>query len=136
MERATPQSGCDMTAAFELALNQFNTEFFIDADRTWITLIPSVEITNGGSKRWEDGPPRTIQKFKFIYPGGDQIVSTSEGTTKKLDFILVGLHTAEIAVGDHWSEGSQTYRIEEIEPFNGYERKAKGVTIGGNPAHG
>jgi hypothetical protein len=125
-----------MTAALELSVNQANTERFIDLDPTWITLIPSVEVWSGGSKRWVDGVPKAIQKFKFIWPGGDQVVTTSDGTTKKLDFVLVGLYNSSISVGDYWKEGTQTYRIEEVEPFNGYQVKAKGIFIGGTPAHG
>lgn len=125
-----------MTAAFELAVNQMNTEAFIDADPSWITLIPATESWAGGSKRFVDGTPRIPQKFKVIWPGGDQTVTTSEGTTKKLDFILVGSPNAQVAVGDHWAEGKQRYRVEEVEPFNGYEVKAKGTSIGGTPSHG
>ena len=123
-------------ADFELSVNRDNTEAFIDADPTWLALIPSVEVWAGGSKRFVDQAPRPLQPFKFIYPGGDQTVTTSDGTTKKLDFILVGNYNATVAVGDHWKEGQQVYRIEEVEPFNGYEVKAKGTTIGGNPLHG
>ena len=123
-------------AEFENEINQLNTAAFVDADLTWITLTPSVEVWHGGSKRWAAGSPRTAQKFKVIWPGGDQIVTTGDGTTKKLDFILVGYHNAQVAVGDHWEEGPQRYRVEEIEPWNGYEVKAKGVSIGGTPAHG
>ena len=123
-------------SAFEAAVNQRNTKAFVDADPTWLTLITSTEVWHGGSKRMVDGAARTPQPFKIIYQGGDQIVTTSDGTTKKLDFVLVGYHNASVAVGDHWKEGKQTYQITEIEPWNGYEVKAKGITIGGNPSHG
>lgn len=123
-------------AEFENEINQLNTAAFVDADLTWINLVPNEPVWTGGSKRWVAGSPRPPQKFKVIWPGGDQIVTTSEGTTKKLDFILVGYHNAQVAVGDSWGEGPQRYRIEEIEPWNGYEVKAKGISIGGSPSHG
>lgn len=119
-----------MTNAIELALHINGTRDFIDADPTLIVLIPEVLEWTGGSKRVTDGPARSAQKFKVIWPGGDQVVTTSEGTTYKLDFVLVAMPDAQVAVGDHWAEGKRRYRIFEIEPSNGYEVKAKGTMIG------
>jgi hypothetical protein len=114
----------------ELALHIQGTQDFINSDPSVITLVPTTVTWHGGSKRESDLPARDPQTFKVIWPGGDQIVTTSQGSTYKLDFILVGMPDAQVAVGDHWSEGKRRYRIFEIEPANGYEVKAKGTMIG------
>lgn len=124
------------TVDMELAVHQASTRWFINCDPTIIVLRPEVITWHGGSQRIETGPARAAQSFKVIWPGGDQTVPTSDGSTKKLDFILVGKHDATVAVGDSWQEGEERYRIDEVEPFNGYEVKAKGTWIGKVPAHG
>lgn len=122
---------------FELALNRKLTRWFIASDPTILTLIPRVsEDRPGGAKRFMDGTPRDEQIFKVIYPGGDGIVITSDGTTRRFDFILVGDHDAELAIGDHWDEGDQHYVVEYVFPYNDYEVKGGGVTHGSNPDHG
>lgn len=122
--------------AIELQLHIQGTQDFIDADPTDIVLTPSTESFVAGSKRMVDGSARPSQRFKVIWPGGDQTVVTSDGSTKKLDFILVGLPSVVVGVGDHWSIGEERYRITEIDPPNEYEVKAKGIWIGRVPSGG
>lgn len=98
-----------------------------------ITLTPSHETFVGGTKTYVQDDPRTPQEFWLIWPAIDSIVVNSMGTTRKLDFILVGDWDAEVDIGDHWDRGSQKYVITWIAPFNGYEVKCGGVSIGEHP---
>lgn len=116
-----------------LAINRANTQRFIDADPTSIILTPSTANWDTGTKSYEEDDDRPEQTFKVIWSGGDGIVVNSLGTTRKFDFILVGSFDAEVAIGDHWSHDTQKYRIEYIQPSNGYEVKCGGFSIGANP---
>ena len=120
----------------ELALQRKATAEFIEADRTDLVLIPSNRVEEFGTVSFVDLPPRPSQPFKVIWPGGDGIVVTSDGTTRRFDFILVGNYNATVAIGDHWSEGSQHYQVEWVQPYNEYEVKAGGSSHGSSPAHG
>ena len=122
---------------FEVAVNRKLTKWFIDTDPTSLILIPRTKQDRpGGSHRFVDGPAKDPQIVKMIYPGGDGIVVTADGKTRRFDFIIVGQHDADIAIGDHWTEGDQNYVIEYLFPFNDYEVKGGGVTHGSAPDHG
>lgn len=124
----------------ELLVHRKGTEQFIAKDQTDIILIPSVISESFGTKTISEGTPRASQSFKFIYPAGDAgggIVPTSgQGITHKFDFTIVGLYDAIVSIGDHWKEGNQFYQIEWVQPFNGYEVKAGGISYGSTPDHG
>ncbi|AZS12562.1 hypothetical protein HWB99_gp026 [Mycobacterium phage DrLupo] len=125
--------------AAELALHRKGTRDFINRDKTTLVLYPSNEVWVAGTKEFADVPPRPPQDFKVIYPGADSggKTATDEGTeTARYDFILVGNWDATVAIGDHWSEGEQTYVVEWVQPYNEYEVKAGGVSHGNTPAHG
>lgn len=123
-----------MLSNVELSIHRKGTERFINADPTEITLIPSTVVWSGGTKTFGDDDPREPQIFKVIWSGSqDGIVVKSEGTTRRFDFILVGLHDAEVAIGDHWSVDDQHFQVEWVAPANGYEVKAGGVSHGSTP---
>lgn len=122
---------------FEIAVNRKLTKWFISTDPTDLVLVPRTKQSRpGGSHRFIDGTPRPSQTVKMIYPGGDGMVVTAEGKTRRFDFIIVANHDATIQIGDHWSEGNQHYVIEYLFPYNGYEVKCGGVTHGSLPDHG
>ena len=136
-----------------LAIHKKNTQHYIENNPTSIVLMPSVDTWSGGTRilsdRTQDDPnpyhvdsdgnplqipfPRAAQDFKIIWSGGTGIVVDSLGITHKFDFILVGAFDAELAIGDHWSVGAQKFNIEYIYPYNGYEVKGGGLSIGGHP---
>ncbi|AAN02078.1 gp24 [Mycobacterium phage Barnyard] len=129
--------------AAELALHRKGTRDFINRDKTSLVLYPTNETWVAGTKVYNDVPPRPAQDFKVIWPGADQggKVNTDEGTeTSRYDFILVGNWDAVVEIGDHWTEGDdenrQTYVVEWVQPYNGYEVKAGGVSHGDSPSHG
>lgn len=125
-----------MANTISLDMNRKLTEWFINDDPTVLTLKSKVESRVGGVKKFTEGPQIKPQTVKVIYPGGDGIYVNAEGTTRRFDFIIVGLHTADLKVGYYWEEGDQRYTIEYIMPYNGYEVKVGGVTHGFNPDHG
>jgi hypothetical protein len=123
-----------MLSTVELLIHQKGTEKFISADPTQIVLIPSTEVWSGGTKTYGSETPRQSQDFKVIWSGSqDGITVTSEGTTRRFDFILVGRYDAEIAIGDHWNFNTQHFQIDWIAPNNGYEVKAGGTSYGSKP---
>lgn len=99
----------------------------------WITLTPRETTVIAGTKSMADLPSRDPQEFWFIWQGDNPIVSTDKGTTRRLDFVLVGSFDAEVAVGDHWETAGQKFEITYLAPYNGYEVKCGGVSIGANP---
>ena len=123
-------------SATELLIHRLGTKQFIEKDFTTIVLIPSVKTTEYGTDTFTDGTPRLPQNFKMIYPGGDGIIPTGEGTTRRFDFILVGEYNAEVEIGDHWKEGEQFYQVEWVDPYNEYEVKVGGSSHGPDPDHG
>jgi hypothetical protein len=123
-----------MLSNIEISLHRKGTENFISADPTQITLIPSVEVWSSGSKVLNAGTARSPQSFKVIWPGSqDGIAVTSNGTTRRFDFILVGKHDAVVEIGDNWNLGTQHFQIEWVAPDNGYEVKAGGSSHGSKP---
>lgn len=123
-----------MLSNIEISLHRKGTERFINADPTEIVLIPSTETWVGGTKTFSSGTPRTAQNFKVIWPGSqDGITVTSNGTTRRFDFILVGEYDALVSIGDHWTVDTQHFQVEWIAPSNGYEVKAGGSSHGNKP---
>lgn len=120
----------------ELAIHRKNTERFIASDPSVITLIPKVATKTAGTVGFEDGIPRDSQIFKVIWQTDSNIQrSTSEtGGVRRLDFVLVGQFTAEVAIGDYFEHGGCRYSVEWIAPPNGYEVKAGGVAHGKLPS--
>ena len=123
-----------MLSTVELSIHRKGTERFINSDPTEIILTPSTEVWSGGTKTYGSEVSREPQNFKVIWSGSqDGLVVTSQGKTRRFDFILVGTHDAEVAIGDHWSVGDQHYQVEWIAPANGYEVKAGGSSHGDSP---
>lgn len=117
----------------ELAINQSNTLAFIAQDPTVITLTPRSDVWVAGSKKRVDQTPRAEQVFKVIWAPTTGIVSMSEGTTRRFDFVLVGAYNSVVAIGDHWLQSTQDNEIDYIFPFNGYEIKCGGSSYGSKP---
>lgn len=123
-----------MLSDIELSIHRKGTQRFISADPTEIALIPSTEVWSGGTKVYGSESPRELQNFKVIWSGSqDGIVVRTEGTTRRFDFVLVGLHDAEVEIGDHWNINGQHFQVEWVAPFNGYEVKAGGCSYGSKP---
>lgn len=121
--------------AASLAANQKATKFFIDDDPSTITLYPQErqKMPSGGYKEVV-GPPKAPQNVKLIFQTakGDTD-STSDGSVRKQDVVIVGLHDADISEGDffYWPFGSpQKWVVTGVHPDNGYEVKADAIAYG------
>ena len=124
-----------MVNAMELTVRRYNTKSYIEASPTDIALIPRQETVVAGTKTFTPQPARDTQQFRVIWAGDNGIYRRigDQGGARKFDFILVGEHDAEVAIGDFWKIGSQEFRIEYIFPSNGYEVKAGGISHGAKP---
>jgi hypothetical protein len=123
----------------ELSIHRKGTEQFIAADKTTVILKSRGEAYyDAGTQKFGLPVERPPQDFKIIWAGDNGIVREvgESGEVRRFDFILVGKHDAQVAIGDYWkSEDSpnQENRIEYRFPDNGYEVKVGGVSHGPKP---
>jgi hypothetical protein len=113
----------------ELEVNRRNTRRFIAADPIFIVLSVGERIRQpgGGYRRVKVGE-RPQQRFKLIMvsPAGGSIDQlTSDGTERRVDFVLLGEYDAQVAVGDWWDDArGNRYEVLSLIPSNGYEVRA------------
>lgn len=121
---------------YELAILIKQTEWFIDSDPSQITLVPKVEARTAGTVTFSDGVPRQTQTFKVIWSSDSNIQRPvgAEGGSRRLDFVLVGVPSALISIGDSFQHGGNRYVVEWVAPPNGYQVKAGGVSHGAYPS--
>jgi hypothetical protein len=98
-----PQVGLGRSEA-ELKVNRANTEAFINAALSLITLIPYTRQMLGTGARLVPGPPRPTQKARLIDQFGG--FSTAGGRATGGD------------TGERWE-------VWDLLPDNGYEKRAK-----------
>lgn len=123
-----------LSKSVEMTLHRKGTEKFIAADPTEIALTPSTETWVGGTKVLSAATAKAAQTFKVIWSGSqDGIAVTSQGKTRRFDFIIIGKYDSDIAIGDHWNVGDQHFQVEWVAPYNGYEVKAGGSSHGSKP---
>lgn len=120
-------------SAAELAMRKKNTRRFISKDPKTIALIPASATEDAGSIEFADQAPRAAQTFRLIFPQIEGRTKDSDRMNYRAEFIILGEFNATLEINDHWSEGTQDYAIEWVQPFNGYEVKAGGVTHGSDP---
>lgn len=129
--------------ATTIEMNRNLTHWFIMQDPVDVVLIPRVTTrTTTGATKQEDGPSRPLQRFKFVYGGNTGagragIVPTGDGRERMFSYVLIGDYDAEVDVGDHWTDDKgQNWEVEEILPYNGYEKKATLRSYGRDPQNG
>lgn len=122
----------------ELAANRKQTTAFIAARPVDLVLIPIVpRKTASGGSVWDDGTARPSQRFRLIEqtttsgnsPGR---LPAADGKQLRVVWQLLGEWDSSMGVGDHWTDPATGagYRIEELLPFNGYERRGRVVEYG------
>lgn len=119
--------------AVERSIHRKNTKRFIDSDPTVITLTTPVNAIINGTRVANYSEERNPQTFKIIWQGDDGVIREIPGGTRRFNFILLGEHDAELAIGDFWQVEDQKFVIEYVFPYNGYEVKAGGVSHGPAP---
>lgn len=128
-----PRSDPEIDLSAELKYQRRLTEWFIEFEPTDIALIPVQRVrTPSGGSRYEDLPPRRVQRFRVIRMSHTQRpLITEDGKERQIDLTLLGQWDAEMQVGDYWRDGEGLkYEIVELVPFNSYERKALVVKHG------
>jgi hypothetical protein len=123
------------TRDLELLLRTKDTQRFIDADPTIITLRTKVATKSKGTVTYDDGPDRDPQSFKIIWnadSGVGRLPDRTGGVTR-LPFVLLGVPTAIVELHDFFLDNGNLYTIEWIAPPNGYEVKAGGFCDGPTP---
>ncbi len=124
--------------SIEVLVNRRNTSVFIAARPTSIALIPlnRSKTASGGTAEF-DAQPRSAQTFRLVEqttnagnaPGR---LPAGDGHQMRVTWQILGEWDAVMAKGDHWTdEAGAGYRIEELLPYNGYERRGRVVAYGG-----
>lgn len=122
----------------ELAVNRLQTTAFIAARPINLALIPvaSTKTASGGTIKG-DLPARAPQTFRLIEQTTTQGNSpgrlhAGDGHQLRVVWQLLGEWDAELAVGDHWVDAATGagYQVDELLPFNGYERRGRVVEYG------
>ena len=111
----------------ELAAQRAVTAAFIGADFETIILIPREKAkTTTGGHTWTELPPRDPQDFKL-----SEVVSRARtedkvpgGEQAEAEFMLIGLWNAVIGDRDVFDHEGARFEVIDIEPDNGYERRA------------
>lgn len=122
------------------------TSISISVDPSVIELIPTVKTkSQGGIVKTEDGTPRAAQVFTVEAVGAtlQGISGTSGGGVQtqgaqghSWSYNLRGRYDCEMEIGDHWTDAGTTYRVEAIQPENGYERVGVVSAFGADPKYG
>lgn len=95
-----------------------------------IALIPgtgTVIEKPGGGRDYGPGTPRAPQVFakfdKHPLDGVDK-AQGDRGTTRKLEFEMIGAHDAVVQVGDHWEDYAASYTVDTVDNTRPYQIKA------------
>lgn len=125
------------------------TSVAINVDPTVIELIPSNKTFGPGGivtilpdDQVTKRPPQvfTMSSVSATLSG---ISGTSGGKVRtegaegsSWSYQLTGAYDCEMEIGDHWKDGSTTYRVISIQPENGYERVGVVTAFGSDPKYG
>lgn len=125
------------------------TSISIAVDPSVIELIPTVKVKGQGgivtTLPDSEVTPREPQVFTVESVGAtlQGISGTSGGSVQtqgaqahSWSFNLHGSFDCEMEIGDHWVEDGTTYRVEAIQPANGYERVGVVSAFGADPKYG
>ena len=119
----------------EIAAQTRNTAAFINADPTRVVLTPvKRERTPAGGYRLIDQPVRPPQIFKLIPQSGyagAPLITTRDGVQRRVDWVVLGLPDAQMAIGDHWQTPDlREWVIEDVVESNRYETRGLAVERG------
>lgn len=115
------------------------TKWFIDDDPTGIRLKTNAKTEQpSGGYKITAGAERDLQWFKLINSLGDfnGIVRTDDGQVRRFNYILLGEHDAQVAIGDYWTDGDTKYEVIALLAKNDYEVKAAVQAYGKDPNYG
>lgn len=117
-----------MLSESELEVNKGLTHWFIQMDPTTVSLVPRLrQKGSSGGHKWVNGSPRSPQEVKMIPQAGvlGGIQTAEDGLSRRFDFVLLAEWDAIVVIGDHWvDDDGNTWVVESLDPYNGYEVKA------------
>ncbi|UAJ16113.1 hypothetical protein SEA_RIKSENGUPTA_22 [Microbacterium phage RikSengupta] len=115
----------------ELQMHRLNTEAFILAKPSFLTLTPQEkEDTPSGGYKLVEKAPRAQQMFRIIELGANQtppVLRLTDGTQREVDFWLLGTWDAKVGINDTWTAMDQasgrirTWLVGDIVRSNDYE---------------
>lgn len=122
------------------------TDISIRFDPTTIELIPHQRVNlGGGAWKLEPQSARPPQTFLVQSVGAtlQGITGTGAGKVKtegaeahSWSYTITGRYDCVMAIGDIWKNGGTVYRIEAIQPENGYEKVGMVSALGIDPKYG
>lgn len=120
--------------AVELRVNIANTDAFIKAKPVQIALLRASEERTPSGGRVKAAPaPLDPQEFRIIEqnaPGAPQIIQTTDGTARRVNFMLLGMPSVDVQVDDTWREDGRDWQVGDVIRSNGYEVRALVVESG------
>lgn len=122
---------------FETILRD-STTWYIGRDATTVVMVPQTRLrAPGGGFTLVAGTPRPAQQVKLIGVSQDGISPGEGGTDRQFEYTIVAEWDAQITLNDRFedSRGNPFY-VYAIEPFNGYEVKARARAYGKNVTDG
>lgn len=113
------------------------TAVSIGIDSHPIDLVPHKRVSKPGGV-WDlvAQPSRGEQDFALEPSGATGSGNTEGAAVHQWAYELVGAWDSEMEIGDTWTEGDTIYRINAIQPNNGYERRGVVSAIGKDPSYG
>lgn len=119
-----------MPALTDIRLSElrWNTEQYIAGKPTIITLkTRGTPVPKPGGGHDFTPSTRAAQIFRLVRQttfDGIEYSPNDEGMSRKFAYLIIGKHDAEVAVGDTWDDGDNNFKIDTVEPYNGYEVRA------------
>lgn len=125
-----PQAGLGRSA-IELEVNRRNTDAFIDANLSLVTLVRTIKtVTGTGVKKTPVNRP--TQRARLIdqtrtFDAAPGRLTGADSTSRQLQYQLVLAWDAEVAKDDYWldAETGERWDVKDLLPNNGYERRAE-----------
>lgn len=123
MANDAPVPVIEITA--ELLMNRKLTLDFIASRPTLVTLVPRDRYRTGtGAWKWQLKPARSPQVMRVIEQGPPEVLTTTDGVVRRVDYVLLAAWDASLAKGDLFTYDGDTVEVIEVYHHNGYEIRA------------
>jgi hypothetical protein len=109
----------------ETIMHRRITQTFIDARPTVVSLTPRERYRMGtGAWKWRTLTARPDQVMRVIEQGPPEVLTTQDGITRRVDYVLLAAWDASVAKGDVFTYAGDTVEVIEVYHDNGYEVRA------------
>jgi hypothetical protein len=119
-----------MIAQMELDIQRQLTKSFIAADVTNLVLVRQTKVPNGSGGYSTTEVSLAAQAVRLI-PQQDvtREVQTPDGSMVKPRYVLLGMHTLNVARWDKFTWQDSRYQVADVEPKQ-YETKGDVIYLG------